>query len=127
MNLTFYLIEYYAIVNYLLVSLLLSLIIFSLSYFVVLQNNTIEKVSAYECGFQPFIETRIKFDIKFYVVALSFLIFDLEIIFLIPWSVSLDFLGFFGLIIMCLFLVILIIGFIYELMKGALTFKKVKN
>jgi NADH-quinone oxidoreductase subunit A len=79
-----------------------------------------EKLSAYECGFEPFEDSRIKFDVRYYLVAILFIIFDLEIAFLFPWAVSLDVIGGFGLIAMAIFLAILVVGFIYEWKKGAL-------
>lgn len=79
-----------------------------------------EKLSAYECGFEPFEDSRIKFDVRYYLVAIIFIIFDLEIAFLFPWAVSLDVIGGFGLISMAIFLAILVIGFIYDWKKGAL-------
>ena len=78
------------------------------------------KSSAYECGFENFSDARMQFDIRFYLVAILFIIFDLEIAFLFPWAVALDELGSNGLVAMSIFLVILIIGFIYEWKKGAL-------
>ncbi|MAZ79158.1 MAG: NADH-quinone oxidoreductase subunit A [Gammaproteobacteria bacterium] len=78
------------------------------------------KSSAYECGFENFSDARMQFDIRFYLVAILFIIFDLEIAFLFPWAVALDDLGSSGLVAMSIFLVILIIGFIYEWKKGAL-------
>jgi NADH-quinone oxidoreductase subunit A len=79
-----------------------------------------EKLSSYECGFEPFDESRMKFDVRYYLVAILFIIFDLEIAFLFPWAVSLDVVGGFGLVAMGVFLFILVIGFIYEWKKGAL-------
>ena len=78
------------------------------------------KNSAYECGFENFSDARMQFDIRFYLVAILFIIFDLEIAFLFPWAVALDDLGTSGLVAMSIFLLILIIGFIYEWKKGAL-------
>ena len=78
------------------------------------------KLSAYECGFEAFEDARMKFDVRYYLVAILFIIFDLEIAFLFPWAVSLDTVGKFGLISMGLFLAILVVGFIYEWKKGAL-------
>ena len=80
----------------------------------------IAKDSAYECGFDAFEDARMKFDVRYYLVAILFIIFDLEIAFLFPWAVVLDKIGLFGLIAMAIFLSILIIGFIYEWKKGAL-------
>ena len=79
-----------------------------------------EKNSPYECGFEAFEDSRTKFDVRYYLVAILFIIFDLEIAFLFPWAVSLDTVGHFGLISMGLFLAILVVGFIYEWKKGAL-------
>lgn len=79
-----------------------------------------EKLSAYECGFEPFQDTRMKFDVRYYLVAILFIIFDLEIAFLFPWAISLDAFGLFGYLSMAVFLGILVVGFIYEWKKGAL-------
>ena len=79
-----------------------------------------EKVSAYECGFDAFGDARMKFDVRFYLVALLFIIFDLEVAFLFPWAVAFDGIGAFGFWSMMVFLAILTIGFIYEWRKGAL-------
>ncbi len=79
-----------------------------------------EKLSSYECGFEPFEDSRIKFDVRYYLVAILFIIFDLEIAFLFPWAVSLDVVGGFGLVAMGIFLALLVVGFIYEWKKGAL-------
>jgi len=86
----------------------------------VTKESTPEQKSSYECGFDPFSDTRNRFDVRFYLVAILFIIFDLEIIFLFPWSISLGYLDFFGLIVMFLFLFILAIGFVFEWLKGAL-------
>ncbi len=79
-----------------------------------------EKLSPYECGFEAFEDSRMKFDVRYYLVAILFIIFDLEIAFLFPWAVVLDRIGLFGFLAMMLFLAILVIGFIYEWKKGAL-------
>ncbi|MBY6203756.1 NADH-quinone oxidoreductase subunit A [Halomonas denitrificans] len=79
-----------------------------------------EKLSPYECGFEAFEDSRMKFDVRFYLVAILFIIFDLEIAFLFPWAVALDSIGMTGLIAMSVFLAVLVIGFIYEWKKGAL-------
>lgn len=79
-----------------------------------------EKLSPYECGFTPFSSSRIKFDIRYYLVAILFIIFDLEIAFLFPWALVIDQIGWSGFIAMGLFLLILTIGFVYEWGKGAL-------
>lgn len=79
-----------------------------------------EKLSTYECGFEPFGDARAKFDVRFYLVAILFIIFDLEIAFLFPWAVSLGKIGALGFWSMMIFLTILTVGFIYEWFKGAL-------
>ncbi len=80
----------------------------------------LEKVSPYECGFEPFKHHPGRFDVRFYLVAILFIIFDLEIAFLFPWAVTLKFLGWPGFFSMCLFLTVLTVGFVYEWKKGAL-------
>jgi NADH-quinone oxidoreductase subunit A len=79
-----------------------------------------EKLSPYECGFEAFEDARMQFDVRYYLVAILFILFDLEIAFLFPWAVSLHEIGFFGFMAMMIFLAILVLGFIYEWMKGAL-------
>ena len=79
-----------------------------------------EKLAPYECGFEAFQDTRMRFDVRYYLVAILFIVFDLEIAFLFPWAVALGRIGVFGLIAMGVFLTILIVGFIYEWKKGAL-------
>ena len=79
-----------------------------------------EKLSAYECGFNPFDDARMKFDVRFYLVSLLFIIFDLEVAFLFPWAVAFHDVGAFGFWSMMIFLIVLTIGFIYEWNKGAL-------
>ena len=79
-----------------------------------------EKLSPYECGFEAFEDSRMKFDVRFYLVAILFIIFDLEIAFLFPWAIALKKIGMFGFTAMLVFLGILVIGFIYEWKKGAL-------
>lgn len=79
-----------------------------------------EKLSPYECGFEAFEDARMKFDVRYYLVAILFILFDLEIAFLFPWAVVLKEIGVFGFVAMMVFLGILVVGFIYEWMKGAL-------
>ena len=79
-----------------------------------------EKLSPYECGFEAFEDARMQFDVRYYLVAILFILFDLEIAFLFPWAVSLHEIGFFGFMAMMIFLAILVLGFIYQWMKGAL-------
>ncbi|OGT18712.1 MAG: NADH-quinone oxidoreductase subunit A [Gammaproteobacteria bacterium RBG_16_57_12] len=91
-----------------------------LSYLVGPHKPDSEKLSPYECGFEAFEDSRMKFDVRFYLVAILFIIFDLEIAFLFPWAVVLNDIGWFGFLAMVVFLGILVIGFIYEWRKGAL-------
>lgn len=84
------------------------------------RNPSDEKNSAYECGFEAFEDSRMKFDVRFYLIAILFIIFDLEIAFMFPWAVVLDSVGMTGLVAMGIFLLILVIGFVYEWKKGAL-------
>ena len=79
-----------------------------------------EKLSPYECGFEAFEDARMKFDVRYYLVAILFILFDLEIAFLFPWAVVLEEIGVFGFLAMMLFLGILVVGFVYEWLKGAL-------
>ena len=112
--------EYFPILIFILFSFGLSTIIFGLSYLLANQKGDPEKLSAYECGFDPFQDARGKFDVRFYLVAILFIIFDLEISFLFPWALTLNNLTEFGFWTMIVFLVILTIGFVYEWKKGAL-------
>ena len=84
------------------------------------QNPDSEKNSPYECGFEAFEDARMKFDVRYYLVAILFILFDLEIAFLFPWAIVLQDIGWFGFIAMLVFLGILVVGFIYEWKKGAL-------
>ena len=90
------------------------------SYIVARQNPDPEKVSAYECGFEAFDDARSRFDVRFYLVSILFIIFDLEVAFLFPWAVSLNDTGVFGFWSMVVFLAVLTVGFVYEWKKGAL-------
>ncbi len=83
-------------------------------------ESNAEKLTPYECGFEPFEDSRMKFDVRYYLVAILFIVFDLEIAFLFPWAVSLDSIGLAGMVAMALFLAVLVVGFIYEWKKGAL-------
>lgn len=89
-------------------------------FLVAVRNPDPEKVSAYECGFNAFDDARMKFDVRFYLVAILFIIFDLEVVFLFPWAVAFGEVGLFGFWSMMVFLAVLTIGFIYEWRKGAL-------
>jgi len=102
------------------IAVALSLVMVVASYVVARQKPDSEKLSPYECGFEPFDDARSKFDVRFYLVAILFIIFDLEVAFLFPWAVSLGSLGMFGFWSMVVFLAVLTVGFIYEWRKGAL-------
>jgi NADH-quinone oxidoreductase subunit A len=112
--------NYLTIIIFLAISLILSLGFLVLNFAFSPKNPDPEKLSAYECGFEPFNDSRMEFDIRFYLVAILFIIFDLEIAFLFPWAITLGNIGLFGFFSMMLFLFILTIGFIYEWKKGAL-------
>jgi NADH-quinone oxidoreductase subunit A len=112
--------EYLVILIFLIVSILLSLIIVGLSYLLSIQNPEPEKLSTYECGFEPYEDSRHKFDIKFYLVAILFIIFDIETMFLLPWSISLSQLNLLGFWSMIDFIIELGVGFIYVWYIGAL-------
>ena len=112
--------NYLTIIIFLAIALILSLGFLILNFAFSPKNPDPEKLSAYECGFEPFNDSRMEFDIRFYLVAILFIIFDLEIAFLFPWAISLGAIGLFGFVSMMIFLFILTIGFIYEWKKGAL-------
>ena len=112
--------NYLTIIIFLAIALILSMGFVVLNFALSPKNPDPEKLSAYECGFEPFNDSRMEFDIRFYLVAILFIIFDLEIAFLFPWAITLGNIGYFGFFSMMLFLFILTIGFIYEWKKGAL-------
>ena len=112
--------EILPILLFLSVSIILALIIVSLSYFLAVQNPETEKLSSYECGFEPYEDARNIFDVRFYIVAILFIIFDIETMFLLPWSVSLSQLNILGFWSMIDFIIELGVGFIYIWYLGAL-------
>jgi len=112
--------EYLAILIFLIVAILLSLIIIGFSYLLSIQNPEPEKLSTYECGFEPYEDSRHKFDVKFYLVAILFIIFDIETMFLLPWSVTLSQLNLLGFWSMIDFIIELGVGFVYVWYIGAL-------
>ena len=114
------LIEYLPIVIFFGIALTLSAAIIGASYILARQRPDSEKLSAYECGFDAFGDARKQFDVRFYLVAILFIIFDLEVAFLFPWAISLGDIGLLGFWSMTIFLVILTVGFVYEWKKGAL-------
>ena len=112
--------DYLSIIIFLFIALGLSVGFIVLNFLFSPKNPDPEKLSAYECGFEAFSDSRMEFDVRFYLVAILFIIFDLEIAFLFPWAISLGKIGLLGFISMMIFLVILTVGFIYEWKKGAL-------
>ena len=112
--------EYLSIIIFLFIALALSVGFVFINFILAPNNPDPEKLSTYECGFEAFSDSRIEFDIRFYLVAILFVIFDLEIAFLFPWAISLGNIGLLGFFSMMIFLSILTIGFIYEWKKGAL-------
>ena len=102
------------------ISLALAAVLMIAPFLVAVRNPDPEKVSAYECGFNAFDDARMKFDVRFYLVSILFIIFDLEVAFLFPWAITLKDVGHFGFWAMMVFLAVLTIGFIYEWKKGAL-------
>ena len=112
--------EYFPIILFLIIALGISMAFIILNLILSPSNPDPEKLSVYECGFEPFEDSRMEFDVRFYLVAILFIIFDLEIAFLFPWAISLGHIGLFGFVSMMIFLFILTIGFIYEWKKGAL-------
>ena len=112
--------EYFPILVFLGVAAGIGALLLGLGFLIGQGAKDEEKLSPYECGFEAFEDSRTKFDVRYYLVAILFIIFDLEIAFLFPWAVSLDTVGGFGLLSMGLFLLILVVGFVYEWKKGAL-------
>ncbi len=112
--------DYLSIIIFLFVSLGLSIGFIILNFLLSPKKPDSEKLSAYECGFEAFGDSRMEFDVRFYLVAILFIIFDLEIAFLFPWAITLNNTGLFGFCSMMVFLSVLTVGFIYEWKKGAL-------
>ena len=112
--------NYLPVLIFVIISLAIAVIVIVLGYVLGTRHPDSEKLSPYECGFESFEDARMKFDVRYYLVAILFIIFDLEIAFLFPWAIVLDQIGLFGFASMAVFLGILVIGFIYEWKKGAL-------
>jgi NADH-quinone oxidoreductase subunit A len=112
--------QYFPILVFLAIAGVLAALILAASYVLARQRPDPEKLSAYESGFEAFNDARGRFDVRFYLVAILFIIFDLEVAFLFPWAVSLGTIGVFGFWSMMVFLAVLTVGFIYEWKKGAL-------
>tara|TARA_B100000029_G_scaffold447031_1_gene468539 strand:- start:705 stop:1073 length:369 start_codon:yes stop_codon:yes gene_type:complete len=112
--------DYFPIILFLIIAIILSFGFIVVNFLFSPKKPDPEKLSTYECGFEPFSDSRMEFDVRFYLVAILFIIFDLEIAFLFPWAISLGQIGFLGFISMMIFLLILTVGFVYEWKKGAL-------
>ena len=112
--------DYLSIIIFLAIAMILSIGFIFVNFIFAPKNPDPEKLSTYECGFEAFNDSRMEFDVRFYLVAILFIIFDLEIAFLFPWAISLGTIGLYGYISMLIFLFILTVGFIYEWKKGAL-------
>jgi NADH-quinone oxidoreductase subunit A len=112
--------DYLPLVVFIGIAAVIGLALLVAPFIVAFQQPDPEKLSAYECGFNAFDDARMKFDVRFYLVAILFIIFDLEVAFLFPWAVSLKDIGWFGFLSMIGFLAVLTVGFIYEWCKGAL-------
>jgi NADH-quinone oxidoreductase subunit A len=112
--------EYFPILVFLVIAGGIAVLMITASYILARQRPDSEKLSPYECGFDPFEDARVRFDVRYYLVAILFIIFDLEVAFLFPWAVSLGDIGVFGFWSMIVFLGVLTVGFAYEWMKGAL-------
>jgi NADH-quinone oxidoreductase subunit A len=114
------LLDYLPLVIFIAVALVIGLVLLATPFLVAYSQPDPEKLSAYECGFNAFDDARMKFDVRFYLVAILFIIFDLEVAFLFPWAIVFRQVGHFGFWAMMIFLGVLTIGFIYEWKKGAL-------
>ena len=112
--------QYFPIIIFLAIAIFISVFMLAIPFIIAPQKPDAEKISAYECGFEAFGDARSKFDVRFYLVAILFIIFDLEVAFLFPWAITLGDIGLLGFWSMMLFLLTLTIGFIYEWKKGAL-------
>lgn len=112
--------NYFPILLFIIVGLAVGVAPIVLGKLVAPNRPDAEKNSPYECGFEAFEDARMKFDVRYYLVAILFILFDLEIAFLFPWAVVIQEIGMFGFVAMMVFLGVLIVGFIYEWMKGAL-------
>ncbi len=112
--------DYLPVIIFIAVAFALAVFLIALAFIVSKKNPYKDKLSAYECGFPAFAEARSKFDVRFYLIAILFIIFDIEVAFLFPWAISLGSIGMFGFWSMFVFLSVLAVGFVYEWKKGAL-------
>jgi NADH-quinone oxidoreductase subunit A len=120
MTLDHLLVDYLPLVIFIGISIAIGLVLLIVPFLVAYSKPDAEKLSAYECGFNAFDDARMKFDVRFYLVSILFIIFDLEVAFLFPWAVAFKSVGLFGFLSMMLFLGVLTVGFVYEWKKGAL-------
>jgi NADH-quinone oxidoreductase subunit A len=112
--------EYFPILLFILIGIAVGVVPVALGWLIGPNRPDSEKLSPYECGFEAFEDARMRFDVRYYLVAILFILFDLEIAFLFPWAIVLEEIGLFGFVSMMIFLAILVVGFIYEWKKGAL-------
>ncbi len=112
--------EYLPVLFFIIIAVGVGVIMIAMGSLLSTSRPDAEKNSPYECGFEPFEDARMKFDVRYYLVAIFFILFDLEIAFLFPWAVVLDDIGVFGFVSMLIFLFVLVVGFIFEWCRGAL-------
>ena len=112
--------NYFPVLMFIAVGLVLGVVLLAVGRILAPHKPDPKKLSPYECGFEAFEDARMKFDVRYYLVAILFILFDLEIAFLFPWAVVIPDIGFFGYAAMMVFLAILVVGFVYEWKKGAL-------
>lgn len=116
-------VDYFSVGVFIAIALIFSFFLVSLAFFRSARRESLEKTSPYECGFDPFGSGHVRFEIRYYLIAILFIIFDIEVAFLFPWAVSLQGIGWMGFWSMFIFLLVLAIGFVYEWRKGALEWK----
>jgi NADH-quinone oxidoreductase subunit A len=112
--------NYAPVLIFLLIAGVFGVVLLTLGFALGRGRKDVRKLAPYECGFEAFEDTRMRFDVRYYLVAILFIIFDLEIAFLVPWAVALDRIGVIGIAAMGIFLAVLVVGFVYEWRKGAL-------
>jgi NADH:ubiquinone oxidoreductase subunit 3 (subunit A) len=112
--------EFQLVLAMIVMTIIIAIVLFGITYYLNPKKDDLEKLSAYECGFDPFSDSRTRFDVRFYLVSILFIIFDLEIMFFFPWALVLDQIGLFGFFVGLYFLIILTVGFAYEWLMGAL-------
>ncbi|HED13128.1 MAG TPA: NADH-quinone oxidoreductase subunit A [Gammaproteobacteria bacterium] len=112
--------EYLPVLFFIIIAVAVGVMMIAMGSMLSPSRPDVEKNSPYECGFEPFEDARMKFDVRYYLVAIFFILFDLEIAFLFPWAVALDQIGVFGFVSMLIFLFVLVVGFVFEWCRGAL-------